>query len=331
MLFLFLWPFTNVLRTPTSFDSVPSGVNVTSLTPTTMTTTTKPTSTITTSTIGSLAGEHAELLFVLWHETCYVFCIRLLTWQINIRNRSQLSWATNYIKPSRLRRGERECELGEPAECFDNPWNQFAAALQWKVQVWKHHNWTNFQLSWEPNYEEAKLAKVSNFIITGPELGADTGFGTERLHPGVASASVLICFSIRVKLICFSICMCWSASAQTSLLVLDSQYLSKSTQKKTTTATSQHPCINQRWQGGATNALWWTVFSRMQRWGCVYFRHMASMGMQRWTLFATLSPTQAEKVFLWAPCGNSFHLADPDFCDIALDFSMARSNGKISL
>ena len=108
-------------------------------------------------------------------------------------------------------------------------------------------------------------------MIPGPELGADTGFGTERLHPGVASASVLICFSIRVKLICFSICMCWSASAQTSLLVLDSQYLSKSTQKIQKLSTSQHPCINQRWQGGATNALWWTVFSRMQRWGCVYF------------------------------------------------------------
>ena len=44
---------------------------------------------------------------------------------------------------------------------------------------------------------ETKLAKlVTITIITGPEFGATTGFGTERLHPGVASA-----FSMHVDLL----------------------------------------------------------------------------------------------------------------------------------
>ena len=56
----------------------------------------------------------------------------------------------------------------------------------------------NLQVYERENREEAKLAKISNFTRTGPEWGATTGFGTERLHPGVASASALICFSTRL-------------------------------------------------------------------------------------------------------------------------------------
>ena len=62
----------------------------------------------------------------------------------------------------------------------------------------------NLQVYERENREEAKLAKISNFTRTGPEWGATTGFGTERLHPGVASASALICLSIRTCTICQS-------------------------------------------------------------------------------------------------------------------------------
>ena len=59
--------------------------------------------------------------------------------------------------------------------------------------MWKHQNLQN-----------REEAKISNHTRTGPERDATTGFGTERLHPGVASASALICFIIRTCKICQS-------------------------------------------------------------------------------------------------------------------------------
>ena len=57
-------------------------------------------------------------------------------------------------------------------------------------------NLQNQQLSQKQNCE-AKLANSATItIIIGPELGATTGFGTGRLHPGVASA-----FSMHVDLL----------------------------------------------------------------------------------------------------------------------------------
>ena len=65
------------------------------------------------------------------------------------------------------------------------------------VTITKANFWGKISIYYKSKLRETKLANSATItIITGPELVAATGFGTGRLHPGVASA-----FSMRVNLL----------------------------------------------------------------------------------------------------------------------------------
>ena len=197
-LFLFLFGLLPMYQRYKIIDSESSGVNGTSLTSTMMTTTTTKTTSIPTSTVGSLAGEYAALYFYILTDLgpflakIDQLCPKSVFWLLKVTKIAPLPQTiSNKIWRKtcwRLRRGECECEFWEPGQRLDNPWNQFATALQWKVQVWKH---------WK-NYKETKLSIV--VIITGQELAAATGFGIERLHPGVAKAFLVTPFKFALTI-----------------------------------------------------------------------------------------------------------------------------------
>ena len=173
------------------------------------------------------------------------------------------------------------------------------------------------------------MAKVSNHMITGPELGADTGFGTERLHPGVASASVLICFSIRIHvLICFStdkparlrfsifvkINPKIQILRQQCCLLLSIRVLTK----------DDKVALPMRCDGR---------FSPGCKGGAVFtFQAYGIDGNAKVNSVRNFVSYTSRKGISLGTMWELFPLGRPGIsCDIALDFSMAWSNGKISL